>query len=353
MDKQEHNYCLLVVTITGIVILAACGIGSPNTPMTPLPTVDVTFTPSKQITKTLEPAGTMEPTFAYLATAQEARFDAQHTQVAETKQAIFTISTQYTQMCGYQLYGVFISPDGEWIASDCRFDLESFRVFQTQGNQVWEIPYSEIFPYYPDFLGSVRALHWSPDWDYLYFVNNSCCADVDSMSNGDALYRLNLQTGHWKLIIAGNFNYYSFSPDGQQIVYILNNQAGVNNSLDLHLLELNTGKEALIDAGSFEQAGWAVWKQDGQQIALIAQTGSAYADDRKIALIVADLQNQRSETIIPLTEDSLAVVEWSDDDILKIEKGKLLEHRGYYLSDVDLLYYDLKTDQFIAATPVP
>ena len=353
MIKQEHNSCLLVVTITVTLIQAACGIGSPNTAMTPLPTIDATFTPSKQITETLEPAGTMEPTFAYLATAQEATFNAHRIQVVETKQAISDLAKVHTQMCGFQLGGVFVSPNGKWIATDCRFDADSFRVFETSGNPVWEIPYSAIFEYYPDFLGSVRVLHWSADGNYLYFVNNACCPHTDTMSNGDALYRLNLQTGDWNLVIPGNFNYYSFSPTERHLVYILNDQANANDVVHVHVVDLVSEKEEIIDAGNFEQAGQAFWKHDGQQFALTAQTGNIYDENRRFSLIVLNLQNRVSRTIILDSAESLTLIDWSTDNILTIRTVKIMEYAGYYVNYFGTLYYDLNVDQFISLTPTP
>ena len=115
----------------------------------------------------------------------------------------------------------------------------------------------------------------------LYFVIRECCPHTDTMSNGDALYRLNLQTGDWRLLIPGNFNYYSFSPTERHLVYILNNQSNANRFVQLHVVDLSSGMEDSINAGNFEQAGRAVWKEDGLQLALIAQTGSIYDDDRK------------------------------------------------------------------------
>jgi len=296
------------------------------------------------------PTGTMEPTFAYWATAQESRFDAQHAQIAETKQAILGLATTYPQLCGFENEGVSVSPDGNWVASDCRVAGDFFRIFQTHGNLIWNISYSEIFEFYPEFLGSVHVLHWSADGNYLYFANRSCCADIDAETNGDALYRLNLQTGDWKLLIPGIFNYYWFFPDGQRLLYILNNQAG--GFVRLHLLDIKTGKEELMDVGNFEQA-WVVWNHDGMRLALTTQTGSAYTDDSKFALVVVDLLQKKSQTIIQLTEDGLGVTAWSDDDILTINRWNVMEYNGDYVSTFEAVFYDLKINQFVKPTSVP
>jgi len=295
----------------------------------------------------------MDPTFAYWATAQEAMFSAEYTQVATTKEAVLAFATQFPQLCGFTTEAVSVSPNGEWIAADCWLSGDYFRVFQTHGDQVWDVPYSAVMKYYPNFIGSMNALHWSPDGSTLYFTSSSCCADIDSMSNGGALYRLDLQTGVWELMIAGSFNYYSFSPNGKYLLYILDSQAGKSNSVRLHLLALRTGNEETIVADGFEQAGWAVWKQDGQKIALAAQTGSLYSDDRKDALIVADLQKLEWQTVIPLSEDRLAVKGWSNDDILTIRRANVMEYNDYYVNVFEIVFYDLKNNLFITPTPAP
>jgi WD40 repeat protein len=295
----------------------------------------------------------MEPTFAYWATAQQSGFDVEYTRVAETKQAIFSLATSYPQVCGFENEGVSVSPDRNWIAMDCRYAGDFFRVFQTNENRIWDIPFSAIFEFYPEFLGSVRALNWSGDGDYLYFANRSCCADTDAETNGDALYRLNLQTGDWKLLISGIFNYYWFFPDGQRLLYILNNQAGANNFVRLHLLDIKTGEEELMDVDNFEQA-WVVWNHDGMRLALIAQTGDAYTDNRKFTLVVVDLLQKKPQTIIPLTEDGLGVTAWSDDDILTINRSNVMEYNGDYVNFIrEVVFYDLKINQFVKPTSVP
>jgi len=353
MNKSEHHYYLLAISIIVIVFLIACGTSNSSSPMTPLPTKEVTFTPFKQIVNTPASTRTMEPTLAYWATAQEERFETERIQIAETKQAIFSLATNYPQMCGYQFEGVFVSPGGKWIASNCKFDSAGFRVFQTYGNLVWEIPYSKIFPHYPDFVGGARALHWSAAGNYLYFATWACCPDIDSIGNGDNLYRLNLETGALKLMVTGNFHFYSFSPDGQKLAYTPNNQTEADNSVSIHILDLNTKKEEVSFVGDFDQVGIGAWKQNGRQLLLIAQNGSLYAADREFALVFVDLYKKESQVIIDFTEDVLYVTSWSEDDILTISRSSAVAYYGYYVNFNDLVFYDLKINQFITSTSVP
>jgi hypothetical protein len=346
MNKQEHKYNLLVVTIIVIVLLAACGKENLNAPMNLPPTEEATFTPSQQLSKTPIPLKTMEPTLAYWATAQENRFNSTYTQIAETKVAIFELAAQFPQLCGFDTEGVFLSPNGEWIANDCRYSTEEFRVFQTNGHATWIIPLAKLFENYPSDAGSVDALHWSTDGKLLYFTNSACCPDVDTLSTGDTLFVFNLQTGDWRPLIKGHFNFYSFSPDERYLVYILNNQANANSILNLHIRDQNTGEEAPINIGKFEQAGYAVWKQSGLQLALTTQIGNMYDENRKYSLVALDLQKRTSKNIILNSNDPPYVKDWSNDDLLTIQINKTTEYADYYISHYDTLYYDLKTNQF-------
>lgn len=342
-DKPRYKFLILFALITLTVILLSCGISNSN-PTTVSFTEISTQTSLPMVTNTLTPIPTMEPTLAFWATAQESSFETQRVQQQETQQAIFALSNQYPKMCGYSLEGVSMSPDGKWVATDCMWDL--LRVFQTDGNKIWDVPYSEIFQYYPEFLGSVKALHWSKDGKYLYFSNSSCCADTDATTNGDNLYKLDLKTGKWVLIVSGIFNYYSFSPDGERLIYILNNQASANETLDLHVLNIDSGKEEIINVGNFER-GRVVWKKDGQKISVIVQVGNLIEENSKYSLVSIDLKNKQIQIIILNSQNGLGITDWSNDDVLTIRQTKAVEYNGHYINVREVVIYDLKTNKFI------
>jgi dipeptidyl aminopeptidase/acylaminoacyl peptidase len=332
-----------------MVLLAACGIDASATSMPP--TIEATMTPSKTVTKTSTPAATMDPTFAYWATAQEATFSAESDQSDATQQAIFDLSAQFPQLCGFDREGISISPGGEWIANDCRLIEGVFRVFRTSGAQVWDVPYSAVMKYYPESIGSVRTLHWAPNGNAVYFTSSSCCADTGAITNGDALYRLNLQTGERTRITEAPFSYYSFSPDGRRLIYLANNQPNANDFLRLHLLDLRSEKEDFIDIAGFGQ-GWMDWKGDGQKIALFAQTGSIYGE-MQFSLVIVDLMDKSQQPVILNAEERLDITDWSNDDILTIRRSNLMEYNDYQVNVFETIFYDLKKNSFVTPTPTP
>jgi len=347
IGKSKYKFLILFVLITLNGILLSCGISNSNLP-TISSTETVIQTSSPIVTNTLTPISTMEPTLAFWATAQENQFNGIYTQIAETKVAIATLATQFPQHCVPDFEGVFKSPNGKWIAVDCQY-LEGgeFHVVSTFENQ-WVIPYLEVFEYYPNDAGSVDALHWSEDGKYLYFTNQPCCPHTDTRSNGNTLFVLNLQTGEWKSIIEGYFNYFSFSPVENRLVYIICSQANASTKIDLHLLDLSTGEEELIHIGNFEQAGHTTWSPDGQQIALFAQIGNMYDENQKYSLVIMDLIKKTSNIIILDSIHPSYVTNWSEDNVLTIKTNKLLQYsEDYFVNYHEISYYDLKSQSFV------
>lgn len=354
VDKTNNKYLVLVTSILIVIILVSCGTINSNHPtVSPVAIGKVTETPLKEITITPRLTDTMEPTLAYWATAQENRFNDIYTHIAETKIAIVDLSTQFPQFCGFDFESVFTSPDGKWIADDCQyFAGGEFHVFSKVDNKTWIIPYSKVFENYPNDVGSIDALHWSKDGKYLYFTNDPCCPHTDTLSNGNTLFVLDLQTGTWKPIVKGYFNYFLFSPVENRLVYIICSQANANTKIDLHVLDLSTGQEELIHIGNFEQAGYATWSPNGQQIALFAQIGNMYDENQKYSLVTMNILGKTSKTIILNAIDPSYVINWSEDDILTIKRNKLTQYsESLAIRYYEISYYDLKNQEFISNMP--
>lgn len=347
IDKSRYKFLILFVLITLTIILVSCGISNSNPPTVSFTEIN-TQTPLPIATNTLISTQTMEPTLAFWATAQETQFSGISTHIVETKVAISTLATQFPEYCAPDFEGVFKSPDGKWIAVDCSyFEGGEFHVVSTF-DTAWVIPYSEVFENYPNDSGSIDALHWSKDGKYLYFTNDPCCSHADTLSNGNMLFALNLETGEWKSIIEGYFNYFSFSPVENRLAYIICSVANTNTKIDLHILDLSTGQEELIHIGNFEQAGYAKWSPNGQQIALFAQKGNMYDENEKYSLVIMDLIEKTSNVIILDSLSSPEVVNWSEDDVLTIKMHKVLQYsENYFVNSHEVLYYDIKLQSFV------
>lgn len=348
MNKSKFRALMLLILITSTVILVSCETSNSNLPTASFTEV-ITQTSRPIATNTITPTHTMEPTLAFWATAQENQFNGIYTHIAETKAAIATLATQFPQNCVPDFEGVFESPNANWKAVDCPY-LEGggFHVFSTSEN-TWTIPYSEVFENYPNDSGSIDALHWSKDGNYLYFTNHPCCPHTDTLSNGNTLFVLNLQTGEWKSIIDGYFNYFLFSPVENRLVYIICSQANANTKIDLHVLDLSTGQEDIIHIGNFEQAGYGVWSPNGQQIALFAQKGNMYDENEKYSLVIMDLIKKTSNTIILDSLYAPQVINWSEDDVLTIKTHKLLEYgENLFFNSHEISYYDLRSQRFFS-----
>lgn len=346
MNKSKYRSLILLILIVSTVILVSCETSNSNLPIASFTEV-IKQTSLPIAIYTVTPTHTMEPTLAFWATAQENLFNGMYTQIAETKVAIATLATQFPQDCVPDFEGVFTSPNGKWKAVDCSYlDGGEFHVFSTSGN-TWVIPYSKVFEYYPNDLGSVDALHWSKDGNYLYFTNHPCCPDTDTLSNGNTLFVLNLQTGEWESIVKGYFNYFLFSPFETIMVYIICSQANANTKIDLHVLDLSTGQEDIVHIGDFEQAGYGIWSPNGQQIALFAQKGNMYDENEKYSLVIIDLIKGTSNIIILDSLYAPEVINWSEDGVLTIKTHKLLEYgENLVFNSHEISYYDLRSQSF-------
>jgi hypothetical protein len=329
------------------IVLVSCGKSNSNTPAVS-PTKIITQPPLPTVTHTLSSTQTIEPTLAFWAIAQETQFSGIYTKIAETKVAISTLATQFPQDCVYDFEGVFKSPNEKWVAVNCPYLEGGALHISSFFENTWVIPYSEVFEYYPNDSGSIDVLHWSGDGKYLYFTNDPCCPHADTLSNGNTLFVLNLETGEWKSIIEGYFNYFSFSPVENRLAYIICSVADTNTKIDLLILDLSTGQEELIHIGNFEQAGRIKWSQDGEQITLLAQKGNMYDENEKYSLVIMDLIEKTSNVIILDSLSSPEVVNWSEDDVLTIKMHKVLQYsENYFVNSHEVLYYDLKSQSFV------
>lgn len=310
---------------------------STNLPGTPTATLLLpTATPQS-------PMATLDPTLEVVLTLYRQTQEAGEIEAQATAQALQSFEELFKGMCYYQSN---LSPDGNWLAQDCLSE-NKFQVIKKNALTVWTVEYKQIFESV-EGAGSISPVYWTKDGGYLYFSRLDCCADNDTMSNGNMLYRMDLKNGQWKMVIDGYFNYYSFSPTSRRLLYILNDQAVTGNPLVVHVMDIISGSETKFDFPAFEQAGVVVWKEDGLQFAMTVKTGNVFDENELFSIVVIDLKEGSSKTIVADNKKALSVVQWSNDDVLTIEKHS---YYGQYYDIAEQSYYDLNSQQWITPTP--
>jgi len=330
------------VGITGLPAATIAALTKiPNTATLPLPAI----TPGPN-TPTLTP----DPTLQVVATLYKQTQVANDLSAQATQRAMDGFRKTFNGMCENIDLQTSLSPDGKWLAQDC--PLDRFQVIRKDNSVVWAVKYEQIFESI-EGAGAIFPVHWANDGSYLYFTQVGCCADNDSMRTGNMLYRMDLGTGEWKMIVSGYFNHYSFSPTGRRLLYILNDQASTGKPLVVHILDLNPGTEKKIEFSDFEQAGYVLWKEDGTRLVMTAKTGNVFEGNQLFSIIEIDIKEDSSRVIIQKSRDIAKVIDWSATDVLTIEKYSYPGTGDQYYSIAEHSYFELNTNAFITATVSP
>jgi hypothetical protein len=344
------KYILILFLL--VFLLPSCGepiaINTPasiaNTPtVTNLP-YKITSTPQLPTVKpqqTSTPTLTPNPTIQFESTRYQQTQIASEIEAQATTQAMETFREIFTGVCDAASFETSLSPSGNWLAQEC--PTGEFQVIKKNDLTIWVVEDEQVFENI-DHVGNIFPVFWTKNDEYLYFSRFDCCADNDTMSNGNMLYRMDLKTGKWKMIIGGYFNYYSFSPTGRRLLYALNDQALTGKPRVIHIIDIISGTETKFEFPDFEQVGNIVWRKDGLQAALTAKTGNRYRENELFSIVIIDIKEYSSKAIIRDSKEEISVVKWSDDDILMIEK---YTHSG----TVEQTYYDLNLQRLVTLTP--
>lgn len=319
---------------------------------TDIPIQEATALPlSTSTPKPHTPTPILDPTIQVAATLYEQTQIARKDAVEATQQAFDGFRTTFNGICdNAPHYQTELSPDGNWLAQDCYPD--KFQVIRKDNSVMWAVNYSQIFES-ENLYGSVFPIHWSINDNFLYFSQYSCCADNDTMTNGNMLFRLDLKTGDWKMIMGGYFNHYSFSPTERRLLYIINDQAATGKPLVIHIRDLNSGMEKEFTFPEFEQAGNVSWNEDGTRLAITAKTGNIFEDNQLFSLIEINLLDDKSIVIMRDNKGWIWVKNWLDNDILMIEKYSYYGMNNQYYDIAEQIYYDLNSNGFVTPTSAP
>lgn len=319
---------------------------------TDIPTKVVIASPLPTSTQTPDtPTPILDPTIQVAATLYEQTQVAQKEAVKATQRAMDGFKNTFNGICdNAPHYRTELSPDGNWLAQDCFSD--KFQVIRKDNSAIWVVKYDQIFET-ENMYGSVFPVHWSINDNFLYFSQYSCCADNDTMTNGNMLFRLDLKTGDWKMIMGGYFNHYSFSTTGRRLLYIINDQAATGRPLVIHIRDLNSGTEKEFTFSEFEQAGNVSWSQDGTRLAITAKTGNIFEENQLFSIVEINLKDDTSKVIMRDNKGWIRVIHWFDNDILTIEKYSYYGANNQYYKIAEQIYYDLNSNEFTTSTPSP
>lgn len=350
-------------SITVFIALAFFLIGCGEAAITKSPETTVsinTETPSSAATPSPLPTSTpkpntptpiLDPTIQVAATLFEQTQVARKDDEEATQQATDSFRNTFNSVCDNSpYYSTDLSPDGNWLAQDCYPD--KFQVIRKDNSDIWVIKYDQIFET-ENLYGSIFPVHWAINEDILYFSQYSCCADNDTMTNGNMLYRLDLKTGDWKMIMGGYFNHYSFSPTGRRLLYIINDQAATGNPLVIHIRDLNSGIEKEFTFSDFEQAGRVIWNDDGTRLAMTTKTGNVFEENQLFSIVEINIKDNTSRIIIRDHKGLVRATNWSDNNVLTIEQLSYYGADDLYYEIAEQIYYDLNSDEFVTSTPTP
>lgn len=233
------------------------------------------------------------------------------------------------------------SPDGHWLTKNCAGDV--FVVIKKDAPTFWVVEYKQVFEYSESVSTVyVAPLYWAKDGTYLYLTTITCCGGMETYSNGNALYRMNLSNGKLDRVVGGNSNFYSFSPSERRLLYITTNSPEPGNQLVVNILDLLTGEKTEFKFKQFEQGGAVTWSPDGLKLAITTQTGTEWEDTANYAILVIDLADGSSQTIVPESRIWIKATQWSADDILTID-----QEAG------DKTFFDWNTRRWTTPTPAP
>ncbi len=240
-----------------------------------------------------------------------------------------------------------ISPNGEWIAETIRLtegssDLITFIVRSTTGDTSWTVEES-VFEDGP-FVGLdfPYAFTWSSKGDYLFFTHrgggDGCF--MPSEYSGKGLDRLDLVSGDVTKVLDRPSSWMALAPGEENLAYVESwDQLILRNmetGVDLHLPNLFDKDEL---ACPVESAIYSVyWSPRGEYLLATYLCGPCGVQFLS-TIIIIDMNNLSTSTVISQSDLSLLPVEWSEPDLF-ILKGIDGEKWEYYISTGKLVSVD-------------
>lgn len=198
-------------------------------------------------------------------------------------------------------------------------------------SKIWTIThgdYENLVHDRPDVF--MRVYRWTQNGNYLYLYARSFPAPSGYQQSSmlrtliNNLYRLNLITGEFELVIAKNqFDAFALSPNDQFLVYSENKKPYI-----VHVKNMETGNEQSIKLDEeITVAGSFVWNAESTKIVFALGYGEEsnnWQDDLSAtSILVLTIENMNAQTI--LSKDSRMFIPssdictdgyWVDDDTI-------------------------------------
>ena len=234
------------------------------------------------------------------------------TSQAEDAQA--TSIAQFPATCTLERGDDFLSPDENWLATQCGNQKEYFNLeIVDRTGKHWSVQYKDYGP------GGLGPVYWTADQAYLFFDSTVGYEGGGTCFYGfgtGALYRIELKTGKVSTILPATPTVdgylFAFSPTGRRLAY--------SGSYGPVILDLRTGQELNLDVGD-DAFGYLTWSPDGSELAYSTyrsvQSGNDYVVKSSAIKIYSTLR-QTTRTIFDLPDNLLTIEDWSATNGLKI-----------------------------------
>ncbi len=194
------------------------------------------------------------------------------------------------------------SPNASWVVLRClNSGMGVYSV--SDSSKAWYFSYNDVYgSKYQNGLhnGYVLPLHWSNDSRYLYFTalwvgDGGCPMYLD----GSALYRLDLSSGQYSLLIgprdAAPYGSFSFS-NGD--AYVANIQRSADEHAVLTLLDLaSLTKKDILLGNKYVEGGSLIWSPDNRQVFFSARRGEDSCN-MTYYLVLLDLKDRVQRIVL-------------------------------------------------------
>lgn len=345
--------CLFV-----ICVLVACN-PAPTATSTPLATEPPpTMEPSLTATLTLAPPQTSTPIITQ-PPPSATPFPTELVDNIPTKWAPFRACVGKGFLDNEHL----LSPKKNWYL--CTYgDFNNFALVHQDGT-LWEISAKEQFGF--DYYGVIHLVRWTPDEQFLYISAKRYRGDGPNLLNinAEALFRLELPTRKVRRIIGNvaklqnplDWDVYavSISPTNRRLAYSQYPLGADTVRPDLHIVDLQTGQEDVIEIEpEYRAIGGFKWSDDGQLLVYklhTPETSEPGGCTREYSMRLLDLKGLSSNTFVKNLSVEYCVSGFPEFETINVLDEQIVLERndGIWIYHINTQRLELRS----TATPSP